>query len=124
VRELHAAGIEIGSHTVDHPILAQLPRSRQRQEIEESRLRLREEIGASPSTFAFPNGTPADFSSETCELLAKAGFVAACTTIRGSNRPGCDRLRLRRIGIGSDPSYILAARLDFLSDLKARWNGH
>jgi|HubBroStandDraft_3_1064219.scaffolds.fasta_scaffold23470_2 peptidoglycan/xylan/chitin deacetylase (PgdA/CDA1 family) len=117
VRELEAAGCEIGCHTVDHPILAQLPRRRQEQEIWQSRQRVAEETGRPPVSFAFPNGRARDFDGATCELLRAAGFRTACTTIRGSNRPGCDPLRLRRLGIGSDPAYVVAARMSGLGEL-------
>ena len=116
VRHLQAAGCEIGCHTVDHPILAQLPRRRQEEEIRQCRQRVSEETGSAPTSFAFPNGRAQDFTAVTCELLRAAGFTAACTTIRGSNRPGCDPLRLRRLGIGSDPAFVVAARLSGLAD--------
>jgi peptidoglycan/xylan/chitin deacetylase (PgdA/CDA1 family) len=116
VRELQAAGCEIGCHTVDHPILAQLPRRRQEQEVWLSRQRVAEETGSTPSSFAFPNGRAQDFDAASREVLREAGFRAACTTIRGSNRPGCDPLRLRRLGIGSDPAFVVAARMSGLAD--------
>jgi peptidoglycan/xylan/chitin deacetylase (PgdA/CDA1 family) len=116
VRTLAAMGIEIGSHTVSHPILSQLPPALQAAEIAGSRDRLREELGEAPTAFAYPNGAAEDFTPETCQALHEAGFAVACTTLRGANRPGCDLLRLRRIGVGHDPGFVLAARLSGLFD--------
>lgn len=116
VREMRAAGIEIGCHTVTHPLLAQLPRRRQEEEIHQSCARIAAETGAAPVSFAYPNGSPADFGPETVEILRAAGLRAACTTVRGANRPGCDLFRLRRIGVGSAPASALTARLSGLFD--------
>jgi peptidoglycan/xylan/chitin deacetylase (PgdA/CDA1 family) len=116
VRELAAGGIDIGCHTVSHPILSQLPMASQVEEIAGARDRIRQEIGAAPSTFAFPNGGVADFTAATCDVLRATGFVASCTMVRGGNLPGCDLLRLRRIGIGSDPELVLGARLSGVFD--------
>jgi peptidoglycan/xylan/chitin deacetylase (PgdA/CDA1 family) len=116
VRTLAAMGIEIGCHTVSHPILSQLPPAQQAEEIAGARDRLRQEVGEAPTAFAYPNGSADDFTPDTCEALRDAGFAVACTTLRGANRPGCDLLRLRRIGVGRDPGFVLAARLSGLFD--------
>ena len=111
VRALHAAGVEIGCHTVTHPIMSTLPRAEQEAEVVRARDRIAAETGEVPRLFAYPNGAASDFTDETVRVLAAAGFVAACTTVRGSNRPGCDLLRLARIGVGAEPCIVLAARL-------------
>lgn len=120
VREMHADGVEIGGHTVAHPILSMLSAAQQEGEIVGSRNRIAEEIGATPTTFAFPNGSDRDFDPTTLEHLRAAGFMSACTTVRGSNAPGCDPLTLRRIGVGSDSNFVLATRLSGLFDQEAR----
>ena len=116
VRELGEAGLEIGAHTVTHPILSRLPATEQETEIAGSRNRIEEATGIRPTTFAFPNGSAEDFGPETVEILRRQGFVANCTTIRGSNPSGCDPLTLKRLGIGSDSNALLTARLSGLFD--------
>jgi peptidoglycan/xylan/chitin deacetylase (PgdA/CDA1 family) len=111
VRALHQAGVEIGCHTVTHPIMSTLPAPEQEAEVVRARDRIAAETGEVPRLFAYPNGAASDFTDETVRVLAAAGFVAACTTVRGSNRPGCDLLRLARIGVGAEPCIVLAARL-------------
>ena len=108
--------IEIGAHTLTHPILAASNVTEQRREIEGSRARIAECTGTSPSLFAYPNGAVGDFDESTIACVREAGFVAACTTTRGSNRAGCDRFRLRRLGVGEEPCLMLAARLAGLFD--------
>jgi peptidoglycan/xylan/chitin deacetylase (PgdA/CDA1 family) len=116
VRTLAAEGVEIGCHTVSHPILAQLDSRCQAAEITASRDRIHAETGSRPALFAYPNGAAGDFDASTVAALRQAGFTAACTTLRGGNRPGCDPWRLRRIGVGRDSGQVLAARLSGLLD--------
>ena len=122
-RELRDGGVELGAHTVRHPILSRLSREEQHREIVGSRDRLAEELGASPATFAMPNGSRRDFDDHTLQVLRDLDFLAACTTVRGSNTVGCELHTLRRVGIGSDTSRVLAARLAGLFDegLRKMW---
>jgi peptidoglycan/xylan/chitin deacetylase (PgdA/CDA1 family) len=115
-RELRDGGIELGAHTVTHPILSKLPADEQEGEMARSRERIGEELGELPRTFAYPNGGARDFDEITVEAARRAGFDAACTTLRGSNRPGCEPLTLRRIGVGSDSIALLEVRLAGLLD--------
>ncbi len=117
---LHKGGIELGGHTVSHPILSQLPREDQESEILLSQQRIHEKTDVLPTSFAYPNGSARDYTQDTVEILRQAGFQAACTTRKGSNRPGCDPYELRRIGIGSDPTWVVDARLSGLFDERAR----
>lgn len=111
VRRLIDEGHEIGCHTVSHPILSLLDFSAQEREICESRRRIEVETGLQTRMFAFPNGSSLDYDANTLTALQRLGFEVACTTIRGSNRPGCDPLQLRRIGVGQDSLAVLESRL-------------
>jgi peptidoglycan/xylan/chitin deacetylase (PgdA/CDA1 family) len=107
VRALAGQGVEIGSHTVAHPILSRVSPERGRHEIGASRLRLEKEIGLPVRGFAFPNGHRGDFTEDNVKAVPAAGYEYACTAEPGVNRPGDDRLRLRRIGVGDyGPRYL------------------
>jgi len=85
VDELHAlgqiAGIEIGGHTVWHPILARASRDTQRDEIADNLLALAEWTGRPIRSFAYPNGRPGkDYNADTMETLAECGVDLAFTT--------------------------------------------
>jgi peptidoglycan/xylan/chitin deacetylase (PgdA/CDA1 family) len=110
VRHMAAAGIEIGCHTVSHPILSTLGAEQQRAEVTRARDRIAAEIDRPVRLFAYPNGGSRDFTADTVAILKDAGFDAACSMIRGANAPGCDRYELKRIGIGADPRHVLEAR--------------
>lgn len=63
--------IEIGAHTVDHPILAMAPPEVQEREIAGSRDTLALWLGAAPALFAYPNGRPdVDYTAETVARVA------------------------------------------------------
>jgi peptidoglycan/xylan/chitin deacetylase (PgdA/CDA1 family) len=56
VRELAAAGVEIGGHSHGHPQLDQVDDGRLRFEVARCREILTEETGAAPTSFAYPYG--------------------------------------------------------------------
>jgi peptidoglycan/xylan/chitin deacetylase (PgdA/CDA1 family) len=120
VRELMAGGIEIGSHTVSHPILSALSPEAQEGEIRRASDRIAEETGVRPVYFAIPNGALRDFDEHTTSILRSLGFQAALTTERGSNAPGCELLTLRRIGLGADSISVLSARMAGIFDESVR----
>jgi peptidoglycan/xylan/chitin deacetylase (PgdA/CDA1 family) len=121
VRELLDDGVEIGAHTVTHPILSSLEAAMQRAEIEMARDRIGEMTGVVPRYFAYPNGSADDFTASTQRAVAEAGFEAALSTLRGANHPGAtDLFAVRRIGIGPDSTRLLQARLTGLFDAGVR----
>jgi peptidoglycan/xylan/chitin deacetylase (PgdA/CDA1 family) len=97
VRALHAAGMEIGAHTVSHPILAEIDPQRARQEMAASRARLEEITGAPVRLFAYPNGTPLrDYRGEHAALAREVGFDAAVSAAWGAARAGDDLYQIPR----------------------------
>jgi peptidoglycan/xylan/chitin deacetylase (PgdA/CDA1 family) len=67
--------IEIGSHTVSHPLLPGLSPAEQEREIRTSK-RVLEEITAQPvSSFAYPYGR---YTEDTVNLVRASGFLSAC----------------------------------------------
>jgi peptidoglycan/xylan/chitin deacetylase (PgdA/CDA1 family) len=97
VRALHAAGMEVGAHTVNHPILAEIPLGRARHEIEASRTRLEQLTGAPVRLFAYPNGSPRrDYHGEHVALARELGFDAAVSTAWGAARAGDDLYQIPR----------------------------
>jgi peptidoglycan/xylan/chitin deacetylase (PgdA/CDA1 family) len=97
VRVLHAAGMEIGAHTVTHPILARIPIDVARREIADGRDALQTITGAPVTLFAYPNGKPgADYKREHVDTLRALGFDAAVTTSWGVATSASDALQLPR----------------------------
>lgn len=98
VRQLADLGMEVGAHTVSHPILAGLDDAAARFEIRESRGRLEAITGSRVSSFAYPNGRPGrDYRSVHVSMVREAGFTAAVSTAWGCARVGADRYQLPRV---------------------------
>lgn len=84
VRELFDGGMEIGGHTVNHPILARLPLDAARREIAAGKAELEAMIGRPLRLFAYPNGKPQqDYLPEHVALARELGFEAAVSTAWG-----------------------------------------
>ncbi len=81
VRTLRNRGFEIGSHTVEHPILTRIPGERVDQELLTSKRAIEEQVGANCRCFAYPNGGEADISKDITERVKRAGYDFAFTTI-------------------------------------------
>ncbi|MES2298297.1 MAG: polysaccharide deacetylase family protein [Pseudomonadota bacterium] len=112
VLALHRSGMDIGAHTVSHPILATLGSAAARREIAQGRHALEDITGAPVKTFAYPNGKPGvDFAPEHVEMVRALGFDAAVTTAWGSARAGADPFRLPRFTPWDRSSALFSLRL-------------
>lgn len=97
VRALRRAGMQIGAHTVHHPILAGLDDAAATAEILESRHVLEDWLGERVGLFAYPNGRPnQDYRPEQARLVESLGFDAAVSTAWGAAHAGSDRFQLPR----------------------------
>lgn len=86
VRELRDAGMSIGGHTVDHPILSTLPAAEQELQIGACADRLRAELGMRMRWFAYPGGHRGAFGSETSAILTRRN-VDVCFSSYGGFQP-------------------------------------
>jgi len=97
VRRLHASGMEVGAHTVTHPILAELDSERAENEIRDGKLRLEAITGKPVTLFAYPNGKPGrDYRREQVGTVKKLGFEAAVSTAWGVAHAASDPFQLPR----------------------------
>ena len=84
---MRGAGMQIGAHTVSHPILARLDEAEARREIVRSKDDLESITGRPVSLFAYPNGRPGrDYTARDVELARGAGFGCAVSTSPGAVR--------------------------------------
>ncbi len=97
VRELAQAGMELGGHTANHPILARCTRAEAEREIAQGRDELAAIIGGAVRLFAYPNGQPRrDYSADDVRSVRRLGFTAAVSTCWGTSSRGSDRFQLPR----------------------------
>ncbi|GAB0147820.1 polysaccharide deacetylase family protein [Marichromatium sp. PS1] len=101
LREIHAAGITIGSHTANHVKLGECPPARQAEELGASRARLEDLLGAPVQHLCYPFGS---FDHHTPGLAAAAGYRSATTCLRGAATRADHPLALPRkaISFGDD----------------------
>jgi peptidoglycan/xylan/chitin deacetylase (PgdA/CDA1 family) len=112
VRALHDAGMGIGGHTINHPILTRLDRDECTLEIQGGRERLQEIIDAPVDVFAYPNGKPGrDYDQSHVALVEDLGFVAAVSTAAGSAGPEDDLYQLPRYTPWARTPAVWSARL-------------
>ena len=89
LRQLHAAGMEVGAHTDSHPILSTLPDHAARQNIADGKRQLESLIQAPVTLFAYPNGKAgSDYGPAHVNIVKSLGFAAAVATDWGVARAG------------------------------------
>jgi peptidoglycan/xylan/chitin deacetylase (PgdA/CDA1 family) len=105
LRELAAAGWELGAHTMTHPDMSTLSYEQCLREISESAQAL-ERIGQRPvATFAYPFGR---YGTEAIRAARDSGMIAAVTTGSGS----WDPYELTRAMVGAaDPMAVTLLKL-------------
>lgn len=98
VRALRHAGMQIGAHTVTHPILATLTPQQAADEIERSRSALQALLGERVGLFAYPNGKPGtDYLPAVHPgIVRELGFDAAVSTRWAAARRGDDVFQIPR----------------------------
>ena len=88
--------VEIGAHTVSHPVLSALPADAQAHEISRSKTRLEEILGHTVASFAYPFGARSHYTEQTVAAVRAAGFEWACSNFGGIVGPATDRFQLPR----------------------------
>lgn len=112
VRDLHVRGMEIGAHTVTHPILSQLSDSEAKQEVHESKSYLESLLRTRVTSFAYPNGRfGKDLTSRDVNIVRDSGFDVAVTTDWGAVTAASENLALPRVGISGGNMTMALLRL-------------
>jgi len=104
VAELDRAGIEIGGHTVSHPILKRCTDEQVDREIVDGKRRLESWIGRKLESFAYPWGRLWDFDERAVAVLQREGFVAGLSMDPGTNSQKSNPYMLKRYAVDSGVS--------------------
>jgi peptidoglycan/xylan/chitin deacetylase (PgdA/CDA1 family) len=98
VRELGGYGVDVGAHTMTHPILTRVDAETASREILAGKAQLEDITGSRVLTFAYPNGRPThDYDRSHVDIVRKAGFVAAVSTAWACARASSDVYQLPRV---------------------------
>ena len=112
IQSLHELGMEIGAHTVNHPILLNEPSESVKKELFGSKNYLEQLLGHRVTTFAYPNGRfDTDYDETTSALVKEAGFTCAVSTDTGVNSYSDDLYRLKRFTPWNKGVFKYAVRL-------------
>ncbi|MGB6103227.1 MAG: polysaccharide deacetylase family protein [Pusillimonas sp.] len=103
MRAWAAAGMEVGSHTLDHPFLPKLSPDIAAFQIKQSKQELEDILAADVTAFCYPYG------GETPEIRAMvrdAGYTNATTTERGLARTSDDLYGLPRATVARSTNIL------------------
>ena len=95
VRELVAAGWELGAHTFTHPDLRSLGDGALEREVAGSRREIRRRFGVPVDFFCYPAG---HYDDRVVTAVRRTGFLGATTTDAGLATPD-DPFRLKRVRV-------------------------
>lgn len=101
IREADHSGIEIGSHSVNHPNLARSSIGNVRAEVGDSKRYLEQLLGHPVYSFCYPSGK---FSGAVANEVAAAGYHEATTTAWGAWHTLADRFLWGRLRAGGGQS--------------------
>lgn len=93
IQEMDANGIEIASHTVNHPNLADTSAPMVAFELVEAKKWLENLVGFPVVDFAYPSGR---FDAAVIAQVEKAGYISAVTEIPGTYHSWADRFAWAR----------------------------
>ena len=98
LRELAAAGIEIGCHTRNHADLGRISDPDVlHDEVVAAGQELADAVGTKMRYFAFPYGLHANLNAAAFRMAKEAGYAGVCSAYGGYNFPGDDAFHLQRI---------------------------
>lgn len=100
LREMRAAGMEIGSHGVDHRMLAKMEPVAMREEIAASKRSIEREVGSEALVISYPVGGTDAYNDQVVDAARAAGYRMACSYLAGPEtmRPA-SRYQMRRIPV-------------------------
>ena len=75
--EMNKNGIEIGSHTMNHPILSKIQKKKFYEEINLSKAYLEDKLNCEIMSFSYPNSAPDDINKQVIEQVKSAGYTGA-----------------------------------------------
>lgn len=119
LQEMHAAGMEIASHTYSHSRLTELGMKETMRELTGSKYSLEDILGADVTSFAYPYGL---YNDHVEDAVRNAGYQAACITQSGWALKDDDPLRIRRVSIFAHDTLGTFARKLAFADNDTSWS--
>ena len=96
--------MDIGAHTLSHPILSCCDEAEAREEIMRCRTELENALGRDIWAFAYPFGTPATVGVREMSLAREAGFSCAFMNVGGGGADRAQPFAIARTHVPRDMS--------------------
>jgi peptidoglycan/xylan/chitin deacetylase (PgdA/CDA1 family) len=96
IKDLSAAGLEVGGHTMTHPLLPTLSPEKSNEEIVGAKQAIETQLGENTSSFCYPTGK---YDARAVEQVQTAGYTAAVTMVQRQASSSDDMLLLPRWGV-------------------------
>ena len=125
VKELRAAGMDVGSHTWSHPNLARLTDPAAAEELARSRAVTEDRLGEAVTQLAYPFGKfGRHFTTTTMRLAAEAGYDTAAAVLFRRVRTSDSALNVPRFFVRRDSPEDLRAKVTGRYDMIGLWQEH
>lgn len=85
LRTMVAKGLDVGSHSITHPILTKVEGNELFKELIGSRLDIEKNLDITPESFCFPNGQLSDFDDEIKKAVKECGYKCGVSAFSGRN---------------------------------------
>ena len=102
LRQLAAAGMTIGAHSLSHPVLSRAPDDLAWREISDSRTVLEKALGQPVWAFGYPFGNAATVGRRDVRLAEEAGFRCAFMNVGGGFGARIHRFVVPRVHVTAD----------------------
>jgi peptidoglycan/xylan/chitin deacetylase (PgdA/CDA1 family) len=122
VGDLRDAGMEIGSHTLNHVNLAQATDATARRELHDSKRAIEDRLGCQVKSIAYPFGIPGrDFSQRTIGLAKDVGYQRGVSILYRKVHRSDDPMGIPRFAIKNNSLRIFEAKVLGKLDVLGRW---
>lgn len=114
VKQLAGKGsVRFASHTVFHSNLAYMPELIVREELQESKIKIENELQIACNYVAYPDGS---YDEKAKEIALETGYLLGLTQDFGINKNDTDCMEFRRVNVpDNDELYSFAPRIALIS---------
>lgn len=106
IKEMVKEGLDIGSHSITHPVLTNLDDDQLLHEIHNSKLKIENEVNKQIKVFCYPNGAESDFDDRVKTFVRNSGYRYAVCAFAGKS-PIRDPLCINRYPIGENFDFFI-----------------
>lgn len=107
IREMQQSGMDVGSHSLSHPVLSNIDLTTLRHELSQSKQRLEKELGVPIRSIAYPVGQTESISETVERETRKAGYEIGFSYIDEVNRSNLFSVSRIHIEYGMPRSFFI-----------------